>query len=357
MHSLSLKRTALSLALLAALSACGKNFESPARQQEASASAPPAEVSLLTPPPLAAKVSQAPSLAEAAKAMRQNSIAGKVSFDAQQAMPEPGKDVLLTSSATSYADTGHKFIRSGSAQFAVADVYKSALAIEDAAAGNGGFVVGNHISTDIQRVQRTPKGEGVLLELTEYTVRGTLTVRVPSDKTQNFLRAAAEQIEFLNQRNFEARDVQFDLLRQYLAGLRAQETQEELGQAIRDGGKLGQKTEAVAARNDSKAARDEARVAQKEMADKIAYSTIEFTIQQPSRVRQAEVIDSAAVFKQNGPGMGVRLANALHAGWDHALNILLALLRWWPLCLLAASALFIARRAMHNRGQKNLADG
>jgi hypothetical protein len=356
MHSPLLKRTALSLALLAALGACGKAAEFSTSPHQANGNAP-MEAKLLEGLPPPSMRSPSPSLAPDVALIKQEYAAGKASFDTQQAMPEPAKTTLLTSTATSYTDSGHKFIRSAGAQFGVADVYKSALAIEDAAASNGGFVVGNHISTDVKRVQRTPKGEGILLELTEYTVRGTLTVRVPSDKTQNFLRAAAEQIEFLNQRNFEARDVQFDLLRQYLAGVRAQETQEELAQAIRDGGKLGQKTEAVAARNDSKAARDEARVAQKEMGDKIAYSTIEFTIQQPSRVRQAEVIDSAAVFKQNGPGMGVRLADALNAGWDHAMNIVLALLRWWPLCLLAVSALFIARRAMHNRRRKNLADG
>lgn len=346
MHSTSLKRTAMSLALLAALSACGKTSEMPASRQETYANAP-AESRMLEPPPPASKPS--PSLAQDAMVMKEKSVAGKMSFDTQPALPEPGKGALLTSIAASYTDSGHKFIRGATAQFGVVDVYKSALAIEDAAAGNGGFVVNNRISTDIQRIQRNAKGDGILQELTEYTVRGSLTVRVPSDKTQGFLRAAAEQIEFLNQRNFEARDVQFDLLRQHLAGVRAQETQEELGLAIRDGGKLGQKTEAVAARNDSKAARDEARVAQKEMEDRIAYSTIEFTIYQPSRVRQAEVIDSAAIFKQNGPGMGTRLADALNAGWDQALNILLALIRWWPLCVLAAGAAFIARRAMKSR--------
>ena len=129
----------------------------------------------------------------------------------------------VSSSAATFDDGQRKFIRTAQAQFRVKDVYSSALAIEDVAAQQGGFVVSNNISAQTMNVQRRPAGDGKLIELVEYTVRGTLSVRVPSDKTQAFLRAIASQMEFLDQRNFDAADVQFQILRQQLAYLREQQ--------------------------------------------------------------------------------------------------------------------------------------
>ena len=54
-------------------------------------------------------------------------------------------------------------------------------------------------------------------------------------------------------RSFEARDAQFDLLRQQLAWRRNQDAQQDIGTAIEVGGKLGQKTDAIAARSGTSA--------------------------------------------------------------------------------------------------------
>lgn len=107
------------------------------------------------------------------------------------------KQIQLFSAATSYVDGKHQFVRTASAQFDVKDVYQSALAIEDAVANNSGFVVHNNIASEILRSERFGSGEGKLTQITLFRIRGNLTVRVPSDKTQSFLRAIAEQMEFL----------------------------------------------------------------------------------------------------------------------------------------------------------------
>ena len=244
----------------------------------------------------------------------------------------------LDSSAATYTDAQRKFIRTARVEFKVKDVYQSALSIENAVAAHGGFVVRNDINTRVGEVRRRPKGDGKLLELAEYTVRGVLTVRVPSERTQEFLRAIATQMEFLDGRNFEARDAQFELLRQQLAWQRNQDAQQEIGAAVGDGGKLGQKAEAISARNDAKSARDEALIAQKEFEDRVAFGTIELSLHQSPRIRQAELIDTDAVFAQNSPGFLGRLGSSLKAGWYGALDVLLGLLQVWPLWL----ALFVA---------------
>jgi hypothetical protein len=255
----------------------------------------------------------------------------------------------VASSATTYSDNERRFVRTAQAQFRVKDVYASALAIEDAAAQQGGFVVENRISAQTLGVQRRPAGDGKLIELAEYTVQGTLVVRVPSDNTQAFLRAIASQMEFLDQRNFQANDVQFDLLRRALARQREQQTQEELGEAMRDGDRLDRKAEVIAARGDARMQRDEALVQQKEYEDRIAFSTINLSLYQLAKIRQTELVDSEAVFRRHGPGFFPRLFDALRVGWYGVLDLLIALVHVWPLWLALGFAVYVLRRWMRAR--------
>ncbi len=250
----------------------------------------------------------------------------------------------VSSSAATFDDGQRKFIRTAQARFRVKDVYTSALAIEDVAAQQGGFVVDNDIAAQTLSVQRRPSGDGKLLELAEYTVRGTLTVRVPSDKTQAFLRAIASQMEFLDQRGFDAADAQFQMLRQQLAYQREQQAQLELGQALQSGDRLDRKADVIAARTGSKLQRDEALIQQKEFEDRVAFSTINLTLYQLSKIRQTEMVDVEAVFEKHSPGFFWRLFGALRVGWYGLLDLLLALLHVWPLWLAVGLGVYGLRR-------------
>lgn len=324
MHRNTRKSLALAAVIALALAACSKH--APEAESAADAAVATAEAPAAAPP------------APAAGGMkRMQEQEAQVDADAPTAQQ-------LTSSAATYTDAQRKFIRTARAQFRVADVYRSALAIEDVAAAQGGFVIRNDISAQTGAVQRRPKGEGKLLELAEYTVRGEVSVRVPSDKTQDFLRAIVGQMEFLDSRNFEAMDAHFQLLRQQLAYRRGQETQQELGAATAQGGKLGHKADAIAARGDAKLARDEALIAQKEFEDRVAFSTITLSLYQAPRIRRTELTDVEAVFEQNSPGFFARLGSSLSVGWHGALNVLIEFAKLWPLWLAAIMALLGYRR-------------
>jgi hypothetical protein len=242
----------------------------------------------------------------------------------------------LQSSAATYTDARRRFIRTASAQFQVADVYASALAIEDEVAAQGGFVVGNDINAQTRDVRRRPIGGEKLLELTEYTLHGELTVRIPSEKTQSFLRAIAGRMAFLDGRSFKAEDAQFEILRQQLAAQRAQQTQRQLGAAVDDGVKPEQKVDAIQARGDAGAERDQALLAMKEFKDRVEFSTIALSLHQPSQVRKAVLTDVEAVFRDNKPGFFHRLGESLRVGWQGALDVVVALARLWPLWLMVA---------------------
>ena len=278
-----------------------------------------------------------------AAAPRSNAVEIETRVDAAQ----------VSSSAATFDDGQRKFIRTAQAQFRVKDVYTSALAIEDVAAQQGGFIVNNNITTQTMNVQRRPAGNGKLIELAEYAVRGTVVVRVPSDKTQTFLRAIASQMEFLDQRSFDAADAQFQMLRQQLAYQREQQAQQELGQAMQSSDRLDRKAEVITARSGAKLQRDEALIQQKEFEDKVAFSTINLSLHQLSKIRQTEMTDVEAVFQKHSPGFFIRLFDALRAGWYGVLDLFIVLMSVWPLWLIVAIGVYGLRRwSVARRGRR-----
>lgn len=322
----------LTAALLLGVAACGKQERaSEASMAEPSTSATADAMPASAPAPQEAFAKSAASDASAGGAPQ---VETGTTVDAAQ----------VSSSAATYEDGRRKFIRNAQARFRVKDVYASALAIEDVAAQQGGFVVGNEISAQTLDVRRHAAGEGKLIELAEYTVQGTLTVRVPSDKTQLFLRAIATQMAFLDQRGFSAADAQFQMLRQQLAAQREQLSQLELGQAVQSGDRLDRKADAILARGSARLQRDEALIQEKEFQDKVDFSTITLSLYQGSKIRQTEMVDVDAVFEQHGPGFFTRLLDALRVGWYGLLDVLLGLLYVWPLWLALAVVVFSLRR-------------
>lgn len=302
--------------------------------------APPAEQAVAADAVASAEMADASSNAVAREEVaRRQEVETDTRVDAGQ----------VSSSAATYKDGERKFIRTAQAQFRVKDVYTSALAIEDAAAQQGGFVVSNDISAQTLSVQRRPAGDGKLIELAEYTVRGSLTVRVPSENTQTFLRAIASQMEFLDQRGFQAADAQFDLLRRQLAWQREQQAQQELGDAVRNGDRLDRKADVIAARTGAKLQRDEALIEQKQFEDRVAFSTITLSLHQLSKIRQTEMADVEAVFRKHSPGFFARLFEALRIGWYGVLDLVIALVHVWPLWLALGLGIYGLRRWLRTR--------
>lgn len=318
MHSPSLLVVCLSSLLL--LSACGqKNEQEYAAASAASAMPPSFEAMASAPAPIAAPVS------EAANTEQQ-----------------------MTSTAVTFNDANRKFVRTGSAKFEVKDVYQSALVIENLVAAHGGFVTQSHIGTeDISRREVKQSGQ-TLVRVVEYNVSGQMVVRVPSIRTQEFLRALAGQIVFLQERHFEARDVQFELLHQHLNASRAQQTQQDLAAAVAAGGKLADKADVINQREMSKSGQDYALVAQKEIEDQVAFSTLNLSLYQQPKLRHSTLADIDATLKTYDPSYGAQILAGIRSGWNGLLGFILFLVEIWPLTvglILVISAIRYFRKA------------
>ncbi len=262
---------------------------------------------------------------------------------AAESSPVSSKE-QLSSSANTYSDSTRQFIRTADAKFQVKDVYKSALIIEDITAQLGGFVEKNAIKSEIAQIHFEEIGDNKKLKLTEYTVNGALIIRVPSEKTQDFLRQIAGQITFLNERTFLAQDAQFELLKQRLGIRRNQETQSQMGKAAKSSGNAEDKAIAIDAQDSSKQARDHAIILEKEFADQVAFSKITLFLDQPSQINQTEVSDTAAIIKQARPNFFYRLGKAIQSGWYWGLDASIELTKIWPLWLIIAGIVLLIRK-------------
>lgn len=256
--------------------------------------------------------------------------------------PGVAADAMGSATMTQAAGT-RRFIRTAQVEAQVQDVQRAMLRIEDLAARFGGFVTRHDVQTEIGRIERRAIGDARQVELSTYTMRGELQLRVPSDRAQPFLRAIAPELEFLDRRHFEAVDAQFELMRRELARLRHDRAQAALGDATAQGGRLIDRAEAIDRRLAQQAARDEAVVEQRTYEDRVEFATLDLSIRQPERVRRAERPDVDAILRHEGPGFFNRLGEALADGWRGLLGVVVAAASAWPLWLAAVIAMLMLR--------------
>ena len=266
-----------------------------------------------------------------------------------KSLSPPDMQTQLQSAANTQDPQGRRFIRTASVAFGVRDVYRNALSIEDLVAKFGGFVERNDIRSEINDTRTHTGRDGMRVELSTYTLQGSLTVRVPSERTQEFLRALADQVEFLDSRNFEATDAQFDLLRQQLAFARHQDAQAALAQVASAPEKTGERADALGARADAQAQRDEATVARAELEDRIAFARIGLALHQPPQLRRTERPDLEVAMRREGPGFFARLGDALARGGRLGLDLIVGIAYLWPLWLIVALAVFAVRIRRRSR--------
>ena len=323
LHSAFAQKTLLAAACSLSLLACGRSPEpaADAAPAVAPAAAPAAARAAPAPAPQPLAQSRDQLSGFASSKMRADSMTKEISAEPAQggeaasaqaasAIPAsaiPASAIASTPAASIIGAQGRKLVLTASARFSVKNTYTSALAIEDAVVANDGYVVANNIaSTTVQHAQHS-LGDGQLVRVAQVQVTGELVVRVPSHKAQAFLRDIASQIEALEQRNFAAKDVQFDMLRSQLEAARSQETQAELGLLARQPGYVIEKSAVLEARGQAKASRDEARIAQAQLADQVAFSTIALSLHQPLQVRSTQEADFEAASNAHRPSFATKL--------------------------------------------------
>lgn len=240
--------------------------------------------------------------------------------------------------------------------FQTTDTRKTAADIETLTAKHGGFVATNTINADIRSTDSFPQTDGTLLEISRYTYRADLVVRIPTDNASEFLRDLQAHITFLNNQHFSAEDVSLDLRRQALEALRQQQLADQLADVKQSEEPSDKKDSAQVTRwqFDAKAQQEYAELEKAYWQDKVDFATIQLHFNQPETVIRRSRPNPEALAKQSEPPFFAQILPMLEKGWYLFQNILLITMAAWPLWLLIALVWFGRRFwRQHIAGKEN----
>ena len=210
----------------------------------------------------------------------------------------------------------------------------------------GGFIEKSGIFASVSDEQPSPQQDGVLLVIRRYGQTGDMTVRLPKDKTADFLRDMQKHIVFLQEQNFSAADVALDLRRAALEAARQRELAERL-QNTADSSEKSDKSgtsDVQVRQSDARAQQEYAELQRAYWQDKVDFGTVRLRFEQPEAVFRYTRPDSDAEARQYAPGFWQSVGVMLKQGWVGFLRGILFLFALWPLALLAVISLFSWRK-------------
>lgn len=276
-----------------------------------------AEPDVASPEPAAATPMENPS-SDPAPARQSNSPAPAVSASA------PTEIITHAVSST------RPMVITADLTFRTPDVRKTALAIEQLAAKQGGFVVSNQTNTDMVSSQAFEQSDGMLLIIENYVSKTDLLVRVPRQNAQTFLHSLQPHIDLLQAQNFSAEDVGSLLQRQLLAAQREQQRSKDLGHLNQyTRGNQDERRATIEAQYQAKEQEDEARIQQSELQDKIKFATINLHFSQPEQLVKHTKPNPEAAAREHRPSFWQSAKLAMLSSWHAILAIVLFLLNTW----------------------------
>ena len=239
---------------------------------------------------------------------------------------------LQASNVITETVSGRQMVVSADLNFETDSVRKTVSGIEELAKKYTGFVVFSQIDTYTNGTQTYPKADGNILYITRYTHEGNMTLRVPRERSSEFIRELQQHIVFLDKEVFKSEDVGLTLRKQALEAQRQQELAQRLDAINRQTHPATQQTEdAIRAEFEAKARENEAALQEEYWRDKIQFATITLRFRQPEAVMQQLMPNPNAIAKQHSPQFGTVLGNMLKQGWNGFLTVLLYLLKFWPI--------------------------
>lgn len=247
---------------------------------------------------------------------------------AEQNVIEQNNDVPLKEDKpkTVLSDTVHsnesvrKMVREANVSFATKDVVKTALAIDKMTFEAGGFVEQKDIDFRVvqQKSQNIADGKVKVFEKVKPTA--VMTVRVPSERAASYVNQLLPLMFFLNEQQYSAKRYELKLLEEKV-------TQSQV---------VPNTTKNVQLEEINK-------LTQMEVQDRVRYSTIKIYMNQLAFVREHLDVDLSKVAQKNDDSFWVKSWGGIVDGWYFILDLIIILIKIWPMYLLLLIGFFIYR--------------
>jgi hypothetical protein len=243
-------------------------------------------------------------------------------------------DMSSGAAVVNHYDTLRKFIRTADLNFKVKNVYNATHRIEDLTKSFGGFVTESALNNEIRSTDTKEISNDSSVVISEYVITSALTLRVPQNNLDTFLRSLTPLVEFINKRIVTANDIHIDLLKTQLDQLRNQNFVDETSQI------KTKSTNTRLAALQVQADADAAKIDRLIMLDKIEYSTVNIAIYQDSQIRYDMIANRDT--KRFDPSFGTRLMESLEIGFIIIEELFLLAIKLWGLVVTGFGIYFLA---------------
>lgn len=240
-------------------------------------------------------------------------------------------------------DTAHAFVRRADICFQVKDVVRSTVQIEDIVKSHNGYITSTNLESHISSSGSTRLSADTMVDITNYSVENSLSIRVPNQQLDTTLKDLSRLVSFLDHRKITAEDVKLQLLANRLSEARFAKHRKRFEAAIdQQGKKLPQTTAAEDELAMKESSADETRIQTISLLDDVSYSTLTLKIYQPTTQRTERYAYMAPV-KPYEPGFGNRLLTAATDSGHIFAELLLFLVKLWPLAIVAMGVVLLVK--------------
>lgn len=240
-------------------------------------------------------------------------------------------------------DSTRIFIKTADIKFRVKSTIQASYEIEDITHRFGGYVAYTHLESEVSSKSVIQVSEDSLLETVRYTVKNTITIRVPADKMDSCLRAISVLVDYMDYRTIKVHNVYFDLLAKQLAQERIRKFQGKVQHAVeKHGDHLDEITESQESMLYQQELADQAKLDALLLKDSVEYSTIQLSIYQRDAIKR-ELIFNEKYIDAYEPGFGYKLKQSFKTGWRGFTTLILFLTKFWVLFLMAGIGAVIIR--------------
>jgi hypothetical protein len=293
-------------------------------------------------------------IAEAAKQLAmQDSVAavGKsVNANEESNNPKTVADITLNT----WSPKNRKIIKSGEIKFRVMDVRLATEKIEEVIMHFGGYVTRSDLHNQISHETEKNLENNSYLLSKEIIVTNNISLRIPKEKLDSFLRALNPWIDFLDYRNYSIDDQTFKYGKNASQADRIAAYEKRQAQHIdKKPSRLKETSVAEEQLLDKQLQADEMLAENAELEDKINFCDFQMEIyQKPFILRETyERFDDYGSYK---PNVFKRIFYSIVDGWWILEEIVVFLFKLWGIVLLIVAAIVLYKVAIkYNKKDKN----
>ena len=244
-------------------------------------------------------------------------------------------DTTSVASSGDNTDPGKpKLVKTADMRFKVKDVQQTGEAVAALTTALNGMVMHHSLATTIERSTDVASSSDSVMRFSSYYTNADMTIRLPSDKMEEFMNRVGHMAVFVNTRNMDIQDKTLDFLS---SQLKVSGRNEIIAQQKKGLVKIKSIDDVLALKDDQV----DKQIDNRRIEDAVKYSTVGLNFYQSNTVAK-ELIVNDDPSNYTLPFFR-RLGNALVNGWLIFDEGLIALANIWVFVLIVIAAIFAYR--------------